>query len=221
MLVIVAKALGKELLKEVVFLGGCTTGLLLTDETSREAVRYTEDVDLITNVIGYPGWVDFQKRLNKRGFKVSMEDDINCRMRFDDLIVDFMPDDEKILGYSNRWYRQALQEANEYQLQEHLIIQLVTPVFFIATKLEAYKGRGQNDPLKSRDIEDIINVFDGRVGLNTEVKQAPNHIQEYISDELTKLLEHDDFEYVIQSAAQGQEDREELIFKRLELVIDI
>ncbi|MEE8059443.1 MAG: hypothetical protein V3T17_16645 [Pseudomonadales bacterium] len=54
MLVVVAQALGEELLQQVVFVGGCTTGLLITDSMTQEAIRYTEDVDLITHVMGYP-----------------------------------------------------------------------------------------------------------------------------------------------------------------------
>lgn len=219
MLVAVARALGNDLLKEVAFLGGCTTGLLLTDKVSKEAVRYTDDVDLITHVIGFSGWIKFQTRLKERGFKESIKDNINCRMRLNDLIVDFMPDDEKILGYSNRWYGQALKEAKDYELQEDLTIQLVTPVFFIATKLEAYKGRGNNAPLQSRDIEDILNVFDGREELVEEINQASLNLRSYISKELVSLLEHPDFEYAVQSTAHGQSDREDLIFKRLDTVI--
>lgn len=49
----VARALGDDLLKEVAFVGGSTTGLLITDEFTREEVRYTDDVDLIVNVVGY------------------------------------------------------------------------------------------------------------------------------------------------------------------------
>jgi predicted nucleotidyltransferase len=149
-----------------------------------------------------------------------MEDDINCRMRLDGLMVDFMPDDENILGYTNRWYKDALRTAENYVLQEYLTIRLVSPVLFVATKLEAYRGRGNNDPLQSRDIEDIINVFDGRPEIMGEIKQAAENLQNYISGELSELLEYSDFEYVVQSAAQGQSDREELIFKRLEAVID-
>ena len=158
MLVMVARALGNDLLKEVAFLGGCTTGLLLTDKASKEAVRYTDDVDLITHVIGLSGWIRFQNRIKERGFKESMEDDINCRMRLNGLIVDFMPDDEKILGYSNRWYGQALKKAKDYELQDNLIIQLVTPVFFIATKLEAYKGRG-NMPHYKAETSRIFSMY--------------------------------------------------------------
>lgn len=219
MLVQVATALGDELLQEVAFLGGCTTGLLITDKVSKEAVRYTDDVDLITHVIGYPGWIKFQSRLKKRGFKVSMDDDVNCRMRLNGLIVDFMPDDEKILGYSNRWYNKALKTAKQYTLQENLLIKLVTPVFFIATKLEAYKGRGNNDPMQSRDIEDILNVVDGRPELVKEIGQASKELQDFISKELSQLFKQADFEYAIQSTSQGESDREELIFKRLKSII--
>lgn len=218
MLVEVATALGDDLLEEVAFLGGCTTGLLLTDKATKEVVRYTDDVDLIIRVVGYPQWIEFQKRVKQRGFKESMDDDVNCRMRLGELIVDFMPDDEKILGYSNRWYKQALQQAQHYQLEQDLTIQLVTPVFFVATKLEAYKGRGKNDPLQSRDIEDILNVFDGRAEIVEEIQQTPEDIQNYINEELGQLLEHPDFDYAVKSTAQGQAGREDLIFKRLEAV---
>jgi len=219
MLLKVARALGDELLQEVAFLGGCTTGLLITDKFSKEAIRYTDDVDLVTHVAGYPGWLKFQKRIRARGFKESMEDNINCRMRLNGLIVDFMPDDEKILGYSNRWYRKALQSAEEYELEKGLVIKLITPIFFIATKLEAYKGRGANDPIQSRDLEDILNVIDGRIELVDELSHSSADLQKYIQGEFKRLLEHPDFEYVVQSTAQGSSEREELIFKRLDKII--
>ena len=219
MLVMVAQGLGDDLLQDVAFLGGCTTGLLLTDDLTKEAVRYTEDVDLITHVIGYPQWLNFQARLKERGFRESMEDDIACRMRLKNLIVDFMPDDEKILGFSNRWYGSAIQEATDYSLQDGLVIKLVTPVYFVATKLEAYRGRGNNDPLQSRDIEDILNVFDGRKEVVAEIKQSAKELNEYIREQLGGLMEHPDFEYAVQTTAHGQDDREELIFQRLETVL--
>ncbi len=40
MLARVAQALGPDLLPDVAFVGGCTTGLLMTDAVSREAVRF-------------------------------------------------------------------------------------------------------------------------------------------------------------------------------------
>jgi hypothetical protein len=49
MLVKVAEALG-DMLSEVVFVGGCTTGLLVTDDFTKEQIRYTDDEDLIVNI---------------------------------------------------------------------------------------------------------------------------------------------------------------------------
>lgn len=56
MLQTVAEALGSDLLSKVAFVGGCTTALFITDDVTRESVRFTEDVDLIMHVLGYNGW---------------------------------------------------------------------------------------------------------------------------------------------------------------------
>lgn len=108
MLDTVAAALGPELCREMAFVGGCTTALMLTDEISRESVRFTDDVDLIIHVLGFPDWMAKQAVLKQKGFTQSHEDEVICHMRLQGrlsqpLIVDFMPDNEKILGFSNRW----------------------------------------------------------------------------------------------------------------------
>jgi hypothetical protein len=42
MLLMVAKALGPDMLNEVAFVGGCTTSMLITDDLSLEFARYEE-----------------------------------------------------------------------------------------------------------------------------------------------------------------------------------
>ena len=61
----VAEALGPDLLPEMAFVGGCTTGLLLTDAFSQEQVRHTDDVDLIVHVMGQVGWAELQAQLGQ------------------------------------------------------------------------------------------------------------------------------------------------------------
>jgi predicted nucleotidyltransferase len=218
MIITVAGALGEELLQEVAFVGGCTTGLLLTDEFSKEQVRYTDDVDLIINVVGYPKWVAFQDRLRARGFKEVIDEDVNCRMRLGELKVDFMPDDERILGFSNRWYAPALASAKPYELTEGLTIRLLTPCFFVATKLEAYLGRGNNDPQSSHDMEDILNLFDGREEIVREIASAGKDLRDFVSNQVGLLLAHDGLDYAVQSTARGDRGRQQLIYERLEAV---
>ena len=74
MIEIVARALGDELLGEVAFVGGCTTGLQVTDKVTQESIRFTDDVDLIINVVGYTGWAAFQEKLKNKGFSVHIDD---------------------------------------------------------------------------------------------------------------------------------------------------
>lgn len=215
MILKVATALGPELCKEVAFVGGSTTGLLLTDQLAKEQVRYTDDVDLIVSVMGYPGWVQLQEKLRDHGFKECMEDTVICRMQLGELQVDFMPDDDT-LGFNNQWYKQALTTADEYKISDGVMIRLVSPEFFVATKLEAYKGRGNNDPLESRDIEDILNIIDGRDVLLKEIGQAPEDIKHFISEEFTHLLSHSLFEYAVQNKTNGDAGREDILFSRIE-----
>ena len=67
----VAKALGPDMCRQMTFVGGCTTGLLLTDDFTREQVRSTEDVDLIVHVLGPIEFGRLQERLYERGFRLS------------------------------------------------------------------------------------------------------------------------------------------------------
>ncbi|RUR55188.1 hypothetical protein [Vreelandella populi] len=224
MLRIVALALGDEILHEVVFVGGCTTGLLLTDDYTREHVRSTDDVDLIVNVMGYVQYNAFTNRLKKRGFSEPspLDDDMpTCAMKLGDLRVDLMPDDPNVLGYSSRWYAQALESYSERDIGEEIQINVITPPFFMATKLEAYLGRGENDPLSSRDIEDILNLVDGRKELLDEVKNMERPLKAYISEQLSSLLANPYFEMAVQSQALGDQGRIDVIYERLDLLIRI
>lgn len=74
----------------------------------------------------------------------SPEDEVICRMRLGELKVDFMPDDESILGFSSRWYAKGIGTAVTCPLDEALNIKRLTPELFVATKLEAYLGRGND-----------------------------------------------------------------------------
>lgn len=216
----VALALGSELREQMTFVGGCTTGLLLTDEFTKEQVRHTDDVDLIVHTMGYTGFAALQDQLQQRGFSIQMpppgEDLPICAMQLGALRVDFMPDDETVLGFGNRWYQAAMETATPYELTPDLTIRLVTPVYFLATKLEAFKGRGKGDTLSSRDIEDILHLVDGRPELVGEVQMAPTEVRAYFAEELATLLDDQNFEYAVSSQARGNTEREEIIFERLE-----
>lgn len=157
MLETVARKLG-QLNNEVVYLGGCATALFINDPLSLD-VRPTLDVDCIIDVISLDHYYKFENKLTKIGFKKSIDDDVMCRWHYENIILDVMPTDEKILGFGNRWYKEALENAITHQISDNLIIKSVTAPYFLATKIEAFKTRGKNDFLGSHNFKDIINVI--------------------------------------------------------------
>ncbi|MEL0635418.1 hypothetical protein V6259_01375 [Marinomonas sp. TI.3.20] len=214
-----------ELRETVTFIGGCTTALLITDEFTVEQVRHTEDVDLIVSVMGYVEYNKLTDQLKSHGFIEASrleEDWPMCAMKLGDLRVDIMPDDETIdgfsrtlLGFSNPWYKYAMESAIDYKLDETLTIKVVNSIAFVATKLEAYKCRGKQDPLASHDIEDLLNLIDGRESLATEIQNAPEGVKAYIAQEIQTLMKINDFGYAVQNITNGNQDREDIIYERL------
>ncbi|WP_243750211.1 hypothetical protein [Providencia rettgeri] len=169
----------------------------------------------MVDIVGYAKWSQLQEKLRERGFREDPFDDVICRMLIGELKVDFMPVDQNALGFSNRWYKDAVEMTCHYQLTQNVTINLIRPEYFIATKLEAYLGRGNGDLLSSRDIEDILNIFDGRESIVEEISQSSTALKEYISNNLALLINEYDFEMAVQSTSQGIRSREDIIFERL------
>lgn len=178
----------RPLLKELVFVGGSTTALLITDKGAA-GVRASFDVDAIAEITSYPAYMTFSARLRELGFtEDNSEGAPVCRWRHNEIILDVMPLDKSILGFSNRWYKSAMHSAEEHELDAGLRIRVVTSVYFCATKLEAFAGRGNRDYFSSRDLEDLIALVDGRSEIIYEVAKAPNDVRSYIAAEIKKLL---------------------------------
>lgn len=189
----VAAKLLSPIADELVFVGGCTTGLLITEDASAD-VRPTKDVDTISEVTSYAAYMDLSDRLKDLGF---VEDTSAgaplCRWLHGEIKVDVMPLDEKVLGFSNRWYPQAIQFAEHRKIEEGLTIRVVTAPYFYATKLEAFKGRGKGDYIASHDLEDLITVVDGRLQLLEELRNAHDDVRSYCASETAVLLETREF----------------------------
>jgi predicted nucleotidyltransferase len=119
-------------------------------------VRATDDVDVIVEVASYAEYARFSKRLRNLGFSEdSSEGAPICRWLIDRMKLDVMPTDETILGFSNRWYKPAIETAAIVAL-DGFELRVVTTPYFIGTKLEAFRGRGKGDFYASSDLEDII-----------------------------------------------------------------
>jgi len=183
-----AARLLKPLLGELVFVGGSTTALLITDKAAAE-VRPTYDVDAIAEISSYTAYAHFSERLRRCGFTEDTGEGAPiCRWRQKKTVLDVMPLDAKILGFSNLWYKPALDSAVVHELEADLPIRVVTAVYFCATKLEAFAGRGKNDYQSSHDLEDLMAVVDGRAELVEEINAGTADLRAYIAAKIRQLL---------------------------------
>ena len=182
----VARALG-DLRESLVFVGGCAAGLLVT-AVRAQAIRPTDDVDMVVQAATVREYHKAEALLEARGFVHDMSADAPiCRWRYHGIAVDLMPSEEGVLSFHNRWYPLAVESAKRVMLDDELAIRLIAAPVFIATKLEAFQGRGNGDFLMSHDLEDIITVVDGRASLLEEVRQTQAELREYLASNFRDL----------------------------------
>lgn len=184
---LIAAALG-TLCDELIFVGGCAAGLLMTDPAASMA-RVTFDVDLVAEVTALRGYHAMEAAFAERGFARDISPDAPiCRWRYREIEVDLMPTDAAILGFANRWYEAAVATAGRVALPSGAIIRLIAAPHFLATKFEAFADRGNADVLASHDLEDIINVIDGRPGLTAEIAGTAVELCGYLGERCAALL---------------------------------
>jgi predicted nucleotidyltransferase len=178
----------RPLLPEIVFVGGCATGLLITDPGAAP-VRQTYDVDIISEIASYADYGVFSERLRALGFtEDSREGAPLCRWQHGELVLDVMPLDATILGFSNRWYADALRTAVEVELPSRIKLKAITAPYFLGTKIEAFRGRGHADYFGSHDLEDFITVIDGRLSLLQEVEESSPELRGFLAEAVRGLL---------------------------------
>jgi hypothetical protein len=208
----------KGLLDEVVFVGGSTLELMITD-AGAAPVRGTVDVDVIAEITTYADYVVFSDRLRTLGFSEDARENAPlCRWVHGDLTLDVMALDKAVLGFSNIWYPGALESARWASLPSGAVIRLITAPFFLGTKMEAFRGRGHRDIFASHDLEDFIAVVEGRDSLLEEVASAPSDLRTYLAEVTTELLAEPRFRDALPGFLPGDaisQQRLPLVLRRL------
>jgi hypothetical protein len=222
MLEFIARRLG-ELNDEVVYLGGCTTALFITDPLSLD-VRPTRDVDCIVDLVSLPKYYEFGEKLKIRGFKESMNEDVMCRWRCEDAILDIIPTDEDILKFGNQWYRKAIQNPITHQLDQDLAIKSVTAPYLLATKIDAFKSRGDGDFLGSHDFEDLITVIAGRAEIVDEIEAEGDALKFHLREFFDSIITNTKFQQALPGHLNDGPitlERMQMVIRRLEKIIAI
>ena len=180
-----------QVTEEFVFVGGATVSLY-GDETRTET-RPTDDVDVVIELASYKGYSELDEKLRKAGFENDIESGVICRYKIQGMIVDIMPTDASVIGFSNKWYPEGFKNAISIQLDEN-ILKIFSLPYFIASKIEAFKGRGKNDYLFSTDFEDIVYVLENNVNVIALINDAPKNVREYLKQSVVEFQQDENFE---------------------------
>lgn len=212
---LVARALD-DLRDDVVFVGGAVAALYADDNGNPIDFRITDDIDCIVGVHTVAAYHDLTAALRARGFK---EDDTpdapRCRFRLGTLIVDVMPTSQNVLGFTNRWFEEALRASDEHTL-DGLRIRVIKPVHFIATKLVAFADRGGGDFFASHDLEDAVTVMDALRQVRDEIATGTERVHDFIRAELRRYFKLDAFRDSVFGHLAGDDRRSDRLLMWLE-----
>jgi len=219
---------GEDLLKPVapylaqlpwklVYVGGSVTHLLLTDHTAL-APEGTDDVDVVLEIVSPVTFrVELAEKLRALGAREDTREGAPlCRWILNGLQVDVLGPTADLLGFTNSWYPMALQTATAHRLSDGTEILVIAAVPFVATKLEAFAGRGKGDCMSSKDIDDVIAVLDGRPEFSAELAMASADVRAFIREGLRALLSDPYFRYAVDGYLSSQRGRAALVLSRIE-----
>lgn len=208
--------------RRVVFIGGATTELFITDPAAA-AVRSTIDVDVIVDVESRVEYMTtLRDELLEVGARVDTSDDApTCRWILDGVRIDVMRSREDVLGFTNRWYQATLEQAREHPLRDGTVVLVATGPLFLATRIEAFRGRGAGDYFASKDMEDIMTLLDGRPEIVEEVAAAEPGLRTFVRDAFAEWLKRRDFADVIAGHLldPGGEERADVVFERMTSIV--
>jgi hypothetical protein len=195
------------------FLGGAVLNVLITDKGAPK-IRTTKDVDVVVGTFSRIAYTALEEKLRELGFKNDVSPGAPiCRWIFKDIILDVMPPAEKVLGWKTRWLHEALKHAKALSAEPS--IKVVEAPYFLATKIEAFFSRGNNDYLGSHDLEDFVSVVNGRETIVQEIANSDKALRNFLAKQAAEWLENVQF----LEALDGHLADEENLFVRKKIVI--
>lgn len=177
----------EEINDEVIYVGGAIVSLYVTDE-SAEQPRPTKDIDVSVQISSYYQMDQLRKRLTKKKIYPEPTENVMYRYSYEDILIDFIPFEETSLGPTNKWLKPGFKKAYPVMLGRS-IIKILPVSYFLATKWEAYKNRG-DDPRMSHDFEDIIYIIDNRLNILDDIAQADFKVQSFLKRMSDDILSH-------------------------------
>lgn len=199
MLQTVANGLG-DLKDEMVFVGGAVAELY-ADNPAASEIRPTIDVDCVIEISSRIAFARMEEKLRAKGFTNDISKGAPiCRWIYKDIKVDIMPTDSRVLGFTNRWYKEGIEIKIAKTLPNGTEVFIFPSEYYLAAKFEAHKDRGGNDLRQSHDFEDIIYILDNCSNIIDNINNSNPNVKMYLKEECQNLLENPNITEGIESA---------------------
>lgn len=207
MLQTVATGLG-DLKNEMVFVGGSVAELYVNNPAASD-IRPTLDVDCVIELSSKSAHAKLEENLRARKFANDTSQGAPiCRWIYQNIKVDVMPTGSDVLGFTNIWYGEGVDNKIIKTLPNGTEVFVFPPEYYVATKFEAHKGRGGNDLRQSHDFEDIIYIFDNCSDILDNIRNANETVKAYLKQECQNLLDNDNLTEGIETALPYGSDEE-------------
>jgi predicted nucleotidyltransferase len=209
-----------DLIDQFVFVGGTVVELYASSQTYSE-VRETDDVDCVVEVSSLANYYALEEKLRDLGFHNDMEEDAPiCRKLYKGIKVDFIPTEENILQFTNKWYKEGFKHAKLHAISDRTSIKILPAPYFISTKLEAFFSpfRKYNlDLYASHDFEDIVYILDNCDNVVQLIEQSDETVKAYIRQQFDYILKNKPVIYALNGILRDYENEARIlaIFKKL------
>jgi len=206
-----------------VFIGGATIGLYL-DAFGRSQLRTTIDVDIIVpRITTYLQWTVLEAKLREHSWSPMMKGPICRYVSPSGILVDMLPCHPEILGFAGKWYPVIAEDYIEVVV-DGVAIRIAQPAHLLASKIEAFEDRGNDDPVMSHDFEDIVSLVDGCGGLFASVVEQSDVTRNWIVAKLQHFQQSNWFiDATLGSLPRGgnQGDREKQFMDKWKRLTDL
>ena len=203
------------------FLGASVLPLLV-DNAGVLEIRPTIDIDLRVEVVTLFELYELETRLRERGFRHDTREGAPiCRWLVEGVTVDVMPTEASVLGMASEWFHEAVTTAARMDLGDGVQAPVIKRPYFLATKLTAYRDRGSKDPYMSKDLEDIVTLFDGCRETNFLLGEGSSSLRNFITAGMQAHLENPEFVEAVEGCFRADpvaRERSRIVLERMRAI---
>lgn len=214
----VAHALG-DLEHRHAFVGGAVVHLYI-DEPGAEDIRPTLDVDIVVEIASLAELEKLRQQLLSRGFHQAMDENVICRFKCGETVLDVMATRGMGWAPGNPWFEAGFEYLQTAQVDD-VVIHILPVAYFLASKFSAIHGRG-DDPRTSHDFEDIVYILNNRVHVVEDILDSPVNVKMYLVEEFSNMLHKKEMEEAILAHLEPatQTERYEKLRSKLEEIVE-